>query len=58
MESVALKRGMVIGMAHQPFDYAYFPVEAVISLAGTTLDGLTVEIGMVIRQVRSLSSEP
>ena len=47
MESVALKRGMIVGMAHQPFDYAYFLVEAVISLAGTTLDGLSVEIGMV-----------
>jgi CRP-like cAMP-binding protein len=47
MESVALKRGMVVGMTHEPFDYAYFPIDAVISLAGTTLDGLSVEIGMV-----------
>jgi CRP-like cAMP-binding protein len=47
MESVALSRGMVVGMTHEPFDYAYFPVEAIISLAGATLDGLSVEIGMV-----------
>ena len=47
MESVALKRGMVLGMAHEPVDYAYFPIDAVFSLTGTTLDGLSVEVGMV-----------
>jgi len=47
MESVALKRGMVLGMAHEPVDYAYFPIDAVVSLTGTTLDGLSVEVGMV-----------
>jgi CRP-like cAMP-binding protein len=47
MASVALKRGMVVGMTHEPFDYTYFPIDAVISLAGTTLDGFSVEIGTV-----------
>jgi CRP-like cAMP-binding protein len=47
MESVALKRGTIVGIANEPFDYAYFPLESVISLAGITLDGLTVEIAMV-----------
>lgn len=50
MESVVLKRGVVVGMMHEPFDYAYFPIEAVISLAGSTRDGLSVEIGMVGRE--------
>lgn len=47
MESVALKRGAIVGIANEPFDYAYFPIGSVISLAGTTLDGLSVEIAMV-----------
>jgi len=50
MTAVQLKRGMVVGMIHEPFDYAYFPVDAVISLVGTTLDGSGVEIGMVGRE--------
>lgn len=47
MEAVTLKRGMILGMTHEPMDYAYFPEDAVISLVGTTADGLGVEIGMV-----------
>jgi CRP-like cAMP-binding protein len=47
METVTLKRGMVLGMRHEPMDYAYFPVDAIISLVGGTIDGLGVEVGMV-----------
>lgn len=50
METVSLPRGTVVGMPHEPVEYAYFPIEAVISLVGTTLDGLGVEIGMVGRE--------
>lgn len=50
MESIRLAQGWVIGVANEPMDYAYFPVDAVISLVGTTLDGLSVEIGMVGRE--------
>jgi CRP-like cAMP-binding protein len=47
MEPVMLKRGTVVGTAHAPLDYAYFPVDTIISLVGTTLDGFGVEVGMV-----------
>lgn len=50
MELVRLEQGLVIGVAHEPMDHAYFPVDAVISLVGMTLDGLGVEIGMVGRE--------
>ncbi len=50
MEPVSLKRGAVLGAVHEPLDYAYFPTEAVISLIGTTAEGLGVEIGMVGRE--------
>lgn len=50
MESVTLERGAVLGMTYEPVEYAYFPKEAVMSLVGTTLDGLGVEIGMVGRE--------
>ena len=50
LEAATLPLGMAVGIAHQDFDYAYFPEDAVISLIGTTSDGLGVEIGMVGRE--------
>lgn len=50
MEPLSLTRGTVLGNLHDPVAHAYFPVEAVISLMGATLDGFGVEIGMVGRE--------
>lgn len=51
MTEVPLKRDMVIGGGlNGGGDFAYFPINAVISLVGTTAEGLGVEIGMVGRE--------
>ncbi|GKS58084.1 Crp/Fnr family transcriptional regulator [Nitrospira sp.] len=50
LTEVHLKRGAVLGGTLDQPDFAYFPIDAVVSLVGTTTDGLGVEIGMVGRE--------
>ncbi|HMU54106.1 MAG TPA: Crp/Fnr family transcriptional regulator [Nitrospira sp.] len=47
MELVSLARGTIVETTHEPTAYAYFPVQAVLSLFGTIGDGCKVEIGMI-----------
>lgn len=47
MESVSLARGTVVELSREPTAYAYFPVQAVLSLFGTIGDGCKVEVGMI-----------
>lgn len=47
MELVSLARGTILETTHEPTAYAYFPVQAVLSLFGTIGDGCKVEIGMI-----------
>ena len=50
LESLEMTQGMILGMPQAPLESVYFPVDAVISLAGATPDGLSVEVGMVGRE--------
>lgn len=50
LEPAVLKSGTVLNGDHRTAKFVYFPIEAVISLVGSTADGLGVEIGMVGRE--------
>lgn len=47
MELVSLAKGTILETTDDPAAYAYFPVQAVLSLFGTVGEGSKLEIGMV-----------
>lgn len=47
LQDHALHLGDVLQAAHEPAQWVYFPVQGLLSLVYTSLDGATVETGMV-----------
>src|SRR3712207_1888816 len=50
MQTVSFEQGQSLYEANDPIEYAYFSLTGVTSMIITTLDGATVEIGLVGRE--------
>ncbi|MGF1498166.1 MAG: Crp/Fnr family transcriptional regulator [Elainellaceae cyanobacterium] len=47
LETVSLQMGEILCEPHDPIDYVYFPLQAMISLLAVMEDGTTTEVGII-----------